>query len=60
MDIHVPEVGLAGIQKPFLTPIDHSILRLQREGKTTQQIAKELKITERMVHLKLCQLHVLI
>ena len=56
MDIHVPKVGPGAIQNPFLTPIDQNILRLQREGKTTQQIAEELKISERMVQFKLCQL----
>lgn len=56
MDIYFPEVGFAGIEKSFLTPIDQSILRLQREGKTTHQIAEELKIAERMVQFRLCQL----
>ena len=53
MDIHVPEVDLAGVQKPLLTPIDQSILKLQREGKTTHQIAEEVKMTERMVQFRL-------
>jgi DNA-binding NarL/FixJ family response regulator len=57
MDIRVPEVDPGSIQKSFLTPVDQSILRLQREGRTTHQIAEELKITERVVQLKLCQLH---
>jgi DNA-binding NarL/FixJ family response regulator len=57
MDIRVPEVDPGSIQKSFLTPIDQSILRLQREGRTTHQIAEELNITERVVQLKLCQFH---
>ena len=57
MDIHVPKVGPGANQNPLFTPIDQNILRLQREGKTTQQIAEELKISEKMVQLKLCQLH---
>lgn len=57
MGIRVPEVDPGAIQKYFLTPVDQSILRLQREGRTTHQIAEELKITERVVQLKLCQLH---
>lgn len=57
MNIHVPKVDPGAIQNHFLTPIDQNILRLQREGKTTQQIAEELKISEKMVQLKLCQLH---
>jgi DNA-binding NarL/FixJ family response regulator len=56
MDIRVPEVDPGSIQKSFLTPIDQSILRLQREGKTTHQIAEDLKMTERMVQFRLCQL----
>ena len=57
MDIRVPEVDSGSMQKSFLTPVDQSILRLQREGRTTHQIAEELKITERVVQLKLCQLN---
>jgi DNA-binding NarL/FixJ family response regulator len=57
MGIRVPEVDPGANQKSFLTPVDQSILRLQREGRTTHQIAEELKITERVVQLKICQLH---
>jgi DNA-binding NarL/FixJ family response regulator len=56
MDIRVPEVDPGLIQKSFLTPVDQSILRMQREGRTTQKIAEDLKMTESMVQFRLCQL----
>jgi DNA-binding NarL/FixJ family response regulator len=56
MAANVTEVGLSGVQNNIISPIDQTILRLQREGKTTHQIAEELKMTERMVQLRIAQL----
>lgn len=56
MDIRQVENISASVQKPFLTPIEKSILKLQREGKSATQIAEELKLSVRMVQFKLCLL----